>query len=214
MVAQARKWIDDSVLQEALARAASGVFVVGSDGAVVMWNPAAERIMGYSVRAAIGRLSCELFAGEADGRRLCYRGCHGTAPVRVDKILHNFEVHVRTKAGKPIWLNVSSLAVPNRAGRGSLIFHLMRDVTPAKKVLGLIEERLLGPASLPKPRALTPREREILLMLASGLNTTAVADRLHVSQATARNHVQSILGKLEVHSRLAAVAYATRNRLI
>lgn len=214
MVALPRKWIEDSVLEEALARAASGVFVVGSDGAVVMWNPTAERIMGYSARAAIGRLSCELFAGEADGRPLCYRGCHGTAPVRVDKILHNFEVHVRTKAGKPIWLTVSALGIPSRGGRGRLTIHLMRNVTAEKKLLGLVEERLLAPASLPEARALTRREREILQSLSSGLSTKVVAERLHVSRATVRNHVQSILEKLGAHSRLEAVAYATSNRLI
>ena len=80
MVALPRKWIEDSVLEEALARAASGVFVVGSDGAVVMWNPTAERIMGYSARAAIGRLSCELFAGEADGRPLALSGMPRDGP--------------------------------------------------------------------------------------------------------------------------------------
>jgi len=41
----------------------------------------------------------------------------------------------------------------------------------------------------------------------------AVADTLRVSPATVRNHVQNILGKLAVHSRLEAVAFAARHRL-
>ena len=41
-----------------------------------------------------------------------------------------------------------------------------------------------------------------------------MAERLHVSPATVRNHVQNIAGKLGVHSRLEAVAFATKHRLL
>ncbi|HKZ75050.1 MAG TPA: LuxR C-terminal-related transcriptional regulator, partial [Actinomycetota bacterium] len=61
---------------------------------------------------------------------------------------------------------------------------------------------------------LTRREREVLRFLTGGANTRAMAERLHVSSATVRNHVQNIFAKLGVHSRLEAVAYATRHRLL
>ena len=60
---------------------------------------------------------------------------------------------------------------------------------------------------------LTRRELEILRLLTEGVSTSEAAQRLHVSQSTVRNHVQNLLSKLGVHSRLEAVAYATRNRL-
>jgi two-component system nitrate/nitrite response regulator NarL len=50
--------------------------------------------------------------------------------------------------------------------------------------------------------------------MATGANTRTVAEQLHVSPATVRNHVQNLLGKLGVHSRLEAVAYATNHRLL
>jgi DNA-binding NarL/FixJ family response regulator len=50
--------------------------------------------------------------------------------------------------------------------------------------------------------------------MAGGTNTAAAAERLHVSPATIRNHVQNIFGKLGVHSRLEAVAYATKHRML
>jgi DNA-binding NarL/FixJ family response regulator len=62
--------------------------------------------------------------------------------------------------------------------------------------------------------ALTRRETEILRMIATGVSTKATADKLHVSPATVRNHVQNILGKLGAHSRLEAVAMANRQRLL
>lgn len=61
---------------------------------------------------------------------------------------------------------------------------------------------------------LTRRELEILRLVAAGGDSKTVAERLHVSPATVRNHVQNILGKLGVHSRLQAVAYATTHRLL
>lgn len=61
---------------------------------------------------------------------------------------------------------------------------------------------------------LTRREHEVLLKLAEGLSTQAIADALYISHVTVRNHVARILVKLQVHSRLAAVAYALRNGLL
>jgi DNA-binding NarL/FixJ family response regulator len=55
-------------------------------------------------------------------------------------------------------------------------------------------------------RQLTTREKEILRFLAFGLGTSAIARELSISPATVRNHAQRILAKLQVHSRLAAVA--------
>jgi DNA-binding NarL/FixJ family response regulator len=56
------------------------------------------------------------------------------------------------------------------------------------------------------PGKLTSRETEILRFLALGLGTSAIARELAISPATVRNHAQRVLAKLEVHSRLAAVA--------
>jgi PAS domain S-box-containing protein len=57
---------------------------------------------------------------------------------------------------------------------------------------------------------LTPREREVLQGLADGLDTRAIAARLHISVPTARNHIASILAKLDAHSQLQALVFALR----
>lgn len=61
---------------------------------------------------------------------------------------------------------------------------------------------------------LSPREREVLPLLAEGLSNTELGERLFISVNTVRNHVRNILKKLGVHSRLEAVAVAIRNELI
>jgi DNA-binding NarL/FixJ family response regulator len=57
---------------------------------------------------------------------------------------------------------------------------------------------------------LTRRENEILQLLARGLSNEVISKQLYISPTTTRNHIQNILGKLGVHSKLEAVAYAVR----
>jgi DNA-binding NarL/FixJ family response regulator len=61
---------------------------------------------------------------------------------------------------------------------------------------------------------LTPREREVLQLLADGVATDVLADRLYISKHTARSHVRNILAKLGAHSKLEAVAIALRAGLV
>ncbi len=63
-------------------------------------------------------------------------------------------------------------------------------------------------------RTLTARQREILQMLADGLQTDAVAKRLGLSTETVRTHTKRILAKLHADTRTQAVAIAIRNGLI
>lgn len=62
--------------------------------------------------------------------------------------------------------------------------------------------------------SLTPRELEVLRALVEGLSTPEICDQLFITPNTLRTHVQNIMGKLHVHSKLEAVAFALRNRLV
>jgi two-component system, NarL family, nitrate/nitrite response regulator NarL len=61
---------------------------------------------------------------------------------------------------------------------------------------------------------LTERELEVLALLVEGVSGRTIAGRLGISSNTVRTHVQSILSKLQVHSRLEAAAWAVRHDLI
>jgi two-component system, NarL family, nitrate/nitrite response regulator NarL len=63
-------------------------------------------------------------------------------------------------------------------------------------------------------KSLTTREQEILALLVTGATGTEIARRLSLSPHTVRTHVQSIMTKLQVHSRLEAVAFAVHHGLI
>ena len=67
------------------------------------------------------------------------------------------------------------------------------------------------PLRLPK---LTDRELEVLNLVARGLNNREIADKLFISENTVKNHVRNMLEKLQLHSRIEAVMYAVRQRLL
>jgi PAS domain S-box-containing protein len=204
-------------LRPTLDRAGDGAFVIGADGRIALWNRAAERILGYTARDVQGRPCCDIFVGmDGSGNRLCYRGCHVMNLVKLGEPVQSFDMRTRTKNGRAVWLNISILTAPDNPDGGYTI-HLFRDVSATKELLTLVHERLAGPAPGTAPgspgAALSRRELEVLRLMVEGVSTVNAAERLHVSRATIRNHVQNILAKLGVHSRLEAVAFAAKHRL-
>ena len=71
------------------------------------------------------------------------------------------------------------------------------------------EERHQYPAP-----ALTARELEVLRLVARGMTNREIADELYISENTVKNHVRNILEKLHLHTRMEAVIYAVRERLL
>jgi NarL family two-component system response regulator LiaR len=61
---------------------------------------------------------------------------------------------------------------------------------------------------------LTPREREVLILMVEGLNNPQIAERLTISRSTARAHVSNILSKLGVSNRAEAITLALRRKLV
>jgi len=70
-------------------------------------------------------------------------------------------------------------------------------------------ERSTGPAL-----KLTERELEVLRLVAKGLSNRDVAQRLAISENTVKNHVRNMLEKLQLHSRMEAVMYAVREKIV
>jgi DNA-binding NarL/FixJ family response regulator len=67
------------------------------------------------------------------------------------------------------------------------------------------------PVAAPK---LTDREMQVLTLVATGMNNREIAKQLFITENTVKNHVRNILEKLQLHSRMEAVVYAVREKLL
>ncbi len=91
-------------------------------------------------------------------------------------------------------------------------------ISPSMASKLLTEFAAMSKASSEKPQVPTPhltdREMEVLRLVAQGLNNRDIAKQLFISENTVKNHIRNILEKLHLHSRMEAVVYAVREKLL
>jgi DNA-binding NarL/FixJ family response regulator len=118
----------------------------------------------------------------------------------------------------PFALGAGARAVLFRDASGERLAAAVRAVHSGLRVLdeGLAANALRPPqpAPLALVEPLTPRETEVLQLLAQGLANKAIAERLRISDHTAKFHVNAILGKLGAQSRTEAIVQAARLGLV
>jgi len=103
------------------------------------------------------------------------------------------------------------------AALGARPLHEALDALARRARIALEAPTEVGPAARPvedDPFGLTPREREVLALVADGRTNRQIAERLFISESTAGVHVSNILGKLGVASRGEAAAIAFRLGLV
>jgi len=103
--------------------------------------------------------------------------------------------------------------------RGAAADAVAGALVAAARGLSVLDPELAGawlrpPGPAAAGEGLTPREREVLALLAEGLGNKGIAARLGVSDHTAKFHVNAILGKLGVDSRAEAIVHAARLGLV
>jgi DNA-binding CsgD family transcriptional regulator len=167
-----------------------------------------------AVAHEVGTAALRACADVAEGVLACARGEHGRARALLEDAVDGLE---RGRA-------------PFEAARARLelatcLFALGRDDDAAheaaaarERLQGLGAEldagrarRLLAAGDRVPRDALTPREREVLRLLADGLTNRQIAERLVVSEHTVHRHVANLLRKLDLPSRTAAAAHAVRS---
>jgi PAS domain S-box-containing protein len=205
-------------LLDVIGRTTDAMVAVGPDLRVVAWNDAATELLGYTAQEALGRPCYEILCWrDRCGDVVCDGMCVASERGEEDEVIDTQEVLGRSASGATLWLSASTIVPPMDLRSDCRLVHLIREVSLPPELERLIVERLDGrsPATLGANdhlSALTPRERDVLQLLTEGLDGKAIAEQLYLSPATVRNHIQHILAKLGVHSRVEAVALALRGK--
>lgn len=209
-------------LFQALDRSPDPVYVTDRHCRIVFWNESARHVLGYLADEAVGKSCCELLEGcDGFGNRYCSPTCPIIQMATRDEIVHQFDLRLRAKDDRIVRVDIAILQLKASAAGDFFLTHILRPIAGAQ--LRIIRESD-QPGIPPQPvaardssdarvRKLTSREVEILGMLAAGRTTPEIAERLHISRLTARNHIQNILDKLEIHSKAEAVAFAFQKKL-
>jgi PAS domain S-box-containing protein len=211
-------------LLAALTHSPDPVFVTDRHNQIVFWNHSAEHLLGYSSDEVVG-LPCAgvLQGGDVYGNRYCSEHCPVTQMAVRSETVRHFDLRFRSRDQRTVTVDVSILNLAVRAPDHFLLVHVLRPSEkseaperPAEEIGASPRSPLTAVRESPDARArkLTSREVEVLGMLAAGQTTPEIASRLHISVLTARNHIQNILEKIEVHSKAEAVAFAFQKRIL
>ncbi len=206
---------------EAFERTEDGVFVVDEGERIVFWNDAAVRILGFREDEVLGRKCYEVIGQDDCEHSDCGANCLVLQRARRGRTTESYDVMAKTASGRDRLLNVSIVILKGKSARSTLAVHMFRDVSEARRSQlevhrGLVEASQTSGRRDGEDAAgrLTPRESEVLRLLATGLDNAKIADVMGISVTTVRNHIDHVLTKLGVHSKLEAVVYAARHRMV
>jgi PAS domain S-box-containing protein len=165
-------------------------YVLDTKGIIRWINPAAERLLGD------------------------IRGKHYTSVVAPEERLRTSELFTRKMLGTDPATEASGVLVSTDGKRMTVEVSgvVLKNGEQVVGVFGLIGGAGDDETAAPHPD-LTPRQAEVLRLLEQGRSTKQIADELHLTTETVRNHIRNLLRALGVHSRLEAVAVARRDAM-
>lgn len=207
------------------ARTGDAVFVVGPDYTISYWDHEATFLTGIRGEDVLGKRCYEVVFGEReDGGPFCTYGCSVMRLAQAGRPVSSYDMRVSAPSGGKRWVNVSVLCIGSE--EGPYIVHLMRDSQKTHETIELargliklsrkseVRKEQDYPGGRTELPALTPRQIEVLNMLATGKSAKEIGRELYLSEATVRNHIRSLLQALGAHSQLEALAKAREVGLI
>lgn len=212
-------------LAELLEGTSDTAFAADLQGEIRTWNRAAEKLFGYPASYAIGKTCAAVVGGRIPAEiPVCREFCDILECVRTGREVPNYDMEVKTSSGKSVWVNVSFLVTFNEHKGRRFFVHFMRDISERKqaeqltnKMLKLAKDLISGTdesIALPPISPLTPQEKKILHLMASGKNSAEVTAEVQISMRTLRNHISNVNQKLHTTNRIEAIVQALKRGLI
>ncbi len=181
-----------------------GAYAIDRSQIIVSWNTEATRILGYEAHSVIGRKCYEVVKSlPFDGDKpICMENCPAIVAANQGRIPPVSYVRMLCASGQRKKVTVIPLIAVDQDGQLILV-HMFHEPILDGSVDN--EQGILP---------LTPRELEVLGLLALGLRPTEVAEQLYISVHTVRTHIRNTSEKLHVRGAMAAVLAAQRQHFL
>ena len=187
-------------------------FVTDERGVVHGWNAAAEECFDLPAREVVGKPCWEVLRGrDAFGNDYCGPSCPLTRMALEGRRVRRCQLFFTGGDGIARPYSVMTLLLRGAQPLDPAVIHFLHPAVWDRRSSSDDELRISGNHQRGE---LTRRELEVLGLLGKGRSTAAIARSLRISPSTASNHIQHILHKLKVHSRLEAVTVGRELRLI
>lgn len=203
-------------------------YVLDPNGLITAWNQAAVDFFGKQGAEVIGKYCSDVLHGVDECGHKCSTNCVVKARAASHEKLKAYDIKVETPAG-PRWCSMTVLAPVKGGTADGYTLHVAKSADLRKRFEHVLRDFVVTETALPFVNInelttakqtvtglvdLSERELDVLRLLAKGNATQSIADQLFISPTTVNNHVQRILKKLSVHTRLEAVRRAERSGLI
>lgn len=190
------------------AKTAESIMAMNRRLQIVFWNTAAERLTGYRAGEVLGRPCYDVMQGvDRSHQTVCQPGCSLASAADNGRPISDCVLICPHGAGNSSRYLVSSIRLQTEDG--PFLAHFFHETGWISGSRADVAGKSPAPPAHSLARfSLTSREREVLALLTQGRTTRQVSAELHITYATARNHVQRVLEKLGVHSRMEAVLAA------
>lgn len=200
-------------LQDIFSQTSDAVFAIDRTHRIVYQNRTFTEIFPHKSSVPSQRKCYEALCGRTlDGKTFCHPDCPVGKSLLKGQPVENFDLSVPRDNGKTVWINVGAMPASRLFDNVAAIF-MLRPLDAFRTLSHPADDkqRINSPPDI--QHKLTRREQQILALLAKGLDARTLADSLHISYVTARNHIQHIYEKLQVHNRAEAVSYVYRRIL-
>lgn len=199
------------MLERIFSKTADAVFAIDSSGRVIYVNEPLEQLCGRSRDDLIGLPCYEALNADAlNGDKYCGPDCPVAQSLAENGSVRNVDLVLPRQNGLDEWINIGALLAPPEWRPASVVFTVRPfSITKILDRFAKSENK-----NVEIRNGLTPRELQVVKMLAKGNRIPSIAEDLHISNTTVRNHVHNIYRKLELHSRAEVVSYAYKNNLI
>lgn len=216
---------------ETLSTARIGAYAVNVEQRILFWNRSAQQILGYSADQVLGRRCSEVLVGLAAGSLTpeCEGGCPSIHCLQAGQIPGILSLHMLCASGARKSVSLTPMVIGGGGNDAPLLVHLFTDGPESEGLdqaaqsvrheltrsgYDIVSDRSSAHSEQLDIPSLTPRELEVLRLVALGSQVSDISAELHISPHTVRNHIRNFRSKLEAATRLEAVVNALRLGLL